>query len=53
MTALVIWTPPVSGMGAAIATLILVATLESLALLALLWKNPAVLRLLNVQLRKN
>lgn len=39
--------------GAAIETLILVATPASLAVLALLWKNPAVLRLLNVQLRKN
>ncbi len=53
MTALVIWMPNVSGMGAAIATLILVATPASLAVLAFLWKNPAVLRLLNVQLRKN
>jgi hypothetical protein len=53
MTAIVIWMPNVSGMGTAIAMLILVAKPASLAVLALLWKNPAVLRLLNVQLRKN
>ena len=53
MTALVIWMPIVSGMGAAIAMLIMVATPASFAVLALLWKNPAMLRLLNVQLQKN
>jgi O-antigen/teichoic acid export membrane protein len=53
MTALVIWMPNVSGMGAAIAMLVLVATPASVAVLALLWKNPAMLRLLNVQLQKH
>jgi hypothetical protein len=40
MTALVIWMPNVSAMGAAIAMLILVATPASVAVLVLLWKNP-------------
>ena len=53
MIALVIWMANVSAMGAAIAMLILVATPASVTVLALLWKNPSVLRLLNVQLRKN
>lgn len=52
MAALVIWMPNVSGLGAAIAMLVLVATPASVAVMALLWKNPATLRLLNVQLRK-
>lgn len=53
MTALGICMPNVHGMVEAIAMLILVAILASVAVLALLWKNKAILRLLNVQLRRN
>ena len=53
MIALVIWMPNLSSKGATIATLILVATQATLAVLVLLWKNPAALRLLNVQLPQN
>lgn len=52
MAALVVWMPNVSGLGAAIAMLMLVATPAGVAVMALLWKNPATIRLLNVQLRK-
>jgi O-antigen/teichoic acid export membrane protein len=50
---LVIWMPKVSGLGAAIAMLIMAGIPAGVAVLALLWKNPGTLRLLNVQLRKN
>lgn len=53
MAVLVIWMPDVSGLGSAIVMLMLLATPASAAVMALLWKNPATLRLLNVQLRKN
>lgn len=53
MALLVIWMPRVSGLGASIGMLMLAATPAGVAVLALLWKNPASLRLLNVQLRKN
>lgn len=53
MVLLVIWMPGVSGLGAAIGDLLLVATLAGAVVFALLWKNPATLRLLNVKLRKN
>ena len=51
--AFVTWIPKVSGMGIAIAMLVLVAIPSGVAMLTLLWKNPAMLRLLNVQLRNN
>lgn len=53
MAAIVIWMPRVSGLGAAIGMLILVATPAGIAVVALLWKNPATLRLLSVRLRGN
>jgi len=53
MLAFVAWIPKVSSLVAAIVTLFLIAILSCVAILTLLWKNSAVLRLLNVQLRKN
>lgn len=53
MALLGVWLPGMSGIGASIAMLMLMGTLSGIAVLALLWKNPATLRLLNVQLRKN
>lgn len=53
MALLVIWMPRVSEFGAVIAMLMLEGTLAALAMLALLWKNPATLRLVNVKLMKN
>lgn len=45
--------PRLSGIGESIAMLMLMGGLSGIAVLALLWKNPATLRLLNVQLRNN
>jgi O-antigen/teichoic acid export membrane protein len=53
MTVLVTWMPNVIGLGASIAILTLIAIPVGIAILSLLWKNPATLRLLNVQLKKN
>ena len=53
MMLLVVWMPIVDSWGAAIGYLIGAATLAGAVAVALLWKNPATLRLLNVQLRKN
>lgn len=53
MSVLVTWAPKVSGLGAGIAMLILVALPSFVVVAVLLWKNPAMLRLLNVQLRNN
>jgi O-antigen/teichoic acid export membrane protein len=53
MMLLVVWMPIVDSWEAAIGCLIGAATLAAAVVVALLWKNPATLRLLNVQLRKN
>ena len=53
MAALVFWSPKVSGLGASIEMLMLVAIPAAVAVFALLNKNPATLRLLSVQLRNN
>lgn len=53
MMMLVAWMPIAEGWGGGIGYLIGTATLASVVVGALLWKNPAMLRLLNVQLRKN
>lgn len=53
MMLLVVWMPIAEGAGAAIGYLVGAATLAGGAVVVLLWKNPATLRLLNVQLRKN
>lgn len=52
MALLGVWLPKPPGIGASIAILMLMGSLSSIAVLALLWKNPAALRLLAVQLRK-
>jgi O-antigen/teichoic acid export membrane protein len=53
MIAVVDWMPKPDKVGVAIGCLVLTATLASIVMVALLWKNPATLRLLNVPLRKN
>jgi len=53
MALLGVWLPGISGIGASFAILMLMGALSGIAGLALLWKNPATLRLLNVQLRKD
>lgn len=50
---LAIWMPRVSGWNAAIGILMLAGAVAGVAMFALLWNNPATLRLLNAQLRKN
>jgi O-antigen/teichoic acid export membrane protein len=50
---LAIWMPRVSGWNAAIGILLLAGAVAGAAIFALLWNNPATLRLLNAQLRKN
>ncbi len=47
------WMPKPDGLLLSIECLIVTATLASFVVIALLWKNPATLRLLNVHLRKN
>jgi len=47
------WLPSASGIVVSIGMLMLMGALAGTAAVALLWKNPAALRLLNVQLRKN
>jgi O-antigen/teichoic acid export membrane protein len=49
----VLWMPTMSSLGSTIGMLLLIATPAGTAFVALLWKNPALLRLLNVQLTKN
>jgi O-antigen/teichoic acid export membrane protein len=51
MTILAIFAPKASGLVIASGMLLLVGVLSAIAILTLLWKNPAMLRLLNVQLR--
>ncbi|NOS97699.1 MAG: hypothetical protein HOP25_04425 [Methylotenera sp.] len=53
MTLLAIGTPKAAGLVLAIGILIVVTIPAIVAVLLLLWKNPAALRLLNVQLRNN
>lgn len=53
MVLLVIVMPSVSGLSASIGMLMLEGTLGGIAMLALLWKNPATLRLINVKLTNN
>ena len=53
MVLLVGWMPEAEEWGEAIGCLLGTATLAGVVMVALLWKNPATLRLLNVQLRKN
>lgn len=53
LAAPVFWLPTVSSLGSTIGMLLLIATPAGMAFVALLWKNPALLRLLNVQLTKN
>ncbi len=53
MALLVIWMPKVSGLAASIGMLMLAGALAGVAMLALLWGNPATLRLVNVKLAKN
>jgi len=50
---LAIWMPRVSGWNAAIGILMLAGAVAGVAMFALLWNNPATLRLLNAQLRRN
>lgn len=52
MAMLIFWLPRVSCLGAAVGMLMLVSIPAGSAAIALLWKNPATLRLLSVQLRK-
>lgn len=53
MTLVTTWLPTATGIGANIGMLMLMGTLAAAVVAALLWMNPATLRLLNVQLRKN
>ena len=53
MILLGVWLPKLSGIGESIVMLILIGLLAGIVVFALLWKNPATLRLLNVQLRNN
>lgn len=53
MVLLAVWLPKLSGVGTSIGMLMLMGVLSGIVVLALLWKNPAALRLLTVQLRKN
>lgn len=53
LAAPVFYMPAMSSLGATIGMLMLIATPAGIAVLALLWKNPATLRLLDVQLLKN
>ena len=53
MALLGLWLPRLSGIGASIGALTLILALSGIVMLALLWKNPATLRLLSVQLRNN
>ena len=53
MALLALWLPRLSGIGASIGALTLILALSGIFMLALLWKNPATLRLLSVQLRNN
>lgn len=53
MAMLVIWAPRVYGLGAAIGMMMLAAAPAGIVVLAMMWRNPATLRLLNVQLRNN
>lgn len=53
MALLVIWMPEVSGLGANMGMLLLVGVPVVISMLALLWKNPSTLRLLNVKLRNH
>lgn len=53
MSLLVLLFPRVSGVGAAIGMLLLVGIPAGIAVFAVLWKNPATIRLLGVQLQKN
>jgi O-antigen/teichoic acid export membrane protein len=53
MAFLATWLPSLFGISACIAALTLTVGLAGIAMLALLWKNPATLRLLSAQLRKN
>lgn len=53
MAVFAIWLPKVSGMGASIAMLALLATPAGVVVVALLWKNAAMFRLINVQLHKD
>lgn len=53
MTLVTTWLPAATGIGTNIGMLMVMGTLAAAAAAALLWMNPATLRLLNVQLRKN
>jgi O-antigen/teichoic acid export membrane protein len=53
MIAVVDWMPKPDSWVVSIECLIVTATLASFVVIALLWNNPATLRLLNVHLRKN
>ena len=53
MAAFVSLTPKFSGLMEAVVMMLLTIFIVSIAIFALLWKNPAMLRLLNVQLRAN
>ena len=53
MIVLVAWAPAAEGVQAAIGYLSVVFAFSSLVILALMLRNPAILRLLNVQLRKS
>lgn len=53
MIAVVDWMPKPDSWVVSIECLIVMATLASFVVIALLWNNPATLRLLNVHLRKN
>lgn len=53
MTLMAAWLPMPHGIVGSIGMLMLMGALATAAAVALLWKNPAALRLLNVQLRNN
>jgi hypothetical protein len=53
LAAPVFYMPTMSSLGASIGMLMLIAVPACIAVVALLWKNPATLRLLDVQLLKN
>ncbi len=53
MAMLVVWTPKVVGLGIAIGMLLLVTVMVAGVVMALQWRNPAMLRLLSVKLRSN
>jgi O-antigen/teichoic acid export membrane protein len=53
MAILSLWVPKLSGIVASVVVLTIIVALSAIVMLVLLWKNPATLRLLSVQLRNH